>query len=277
MKKIILPVDFSKHSEYALEAAAALAKKHNSQLIVMNMLELSESIFSESSSDRQNEMLFMLASANKEFEEFLDKDYLKGVDVVAMIKHHKVLKEVDEVAKAEGADLIVMGSRGHSNHDGVFTGSNTEKVVRYSETPVLVVKGKNTNIDFDNVVFATDFSEESVPAFKKASKLLKELGSNTSLLHVNTPSAAKFRSTQEIESNVNNFLAKADAKDWSDKINYVADYSIEDGILNHSSKTGAKAIAMTTHGRKGLSHFFGGSISEDVVNHSKLPVLTFKM
>ncbi len=276
MKKIILPVDFSKHSEYALETAAALAKKHDSQLIVMNMLELSESVFSESGQVRQDEMLFMLAAANKEFETFLDKDYLEGVDVVPMIKHHKVLKEVDVIAKEHGADLIVMGSRGHSNHDGIFTGSNTEKVVRYSDTPVLVVKSKLNDVDFDNIVLASDFSEESIPAFKKASKLLNELGSNVSLLHVNLPSV-KFRSSQEIEERVTNFLEKANAKGWTEKINYVSDYSVEDGILNHSKKTKAKAIAMTTHGRKGLSHFFGGSIAEDVVNHSALPILTFKM
>ncbi|WP_298511091.1 universal stress protein [uncultured Kordia sp.] len=276
MKKIILPVDFSKHSEYALETAAALAKKHNSQLIVMNMLELSESIVSNSSSDRQNEMLFNLALANKEFESFLDKEYLEGLDVVPMIKHHKVLKEVDAVAKSEGADLIIMGSRGHSNHDGIFTGSNTEKVVRFSETPVLVVKGKNTDINFDNVVLATDFSEESIPAFQKAAGLLGELASNVSLLHVNVPSN-KFRSSEEIEEKAANFLAKANAENWKDKVNYVADYTVEDGILNHSRRSGAKAIAMTTHGRKGLSHFFGGSVTEDLANHAKLPVLTVKM
>lgn len=276
MKKIILPVDFSMHSEFALETAAILAKKHNSQLIVMNMLELSESVFSESGQVRQDEMLFMLAAANKEFEAFLDKDYLEGVDVVPMIKHHKVLKEVDTIAKEHEADLIIMGSRGHSNHDGIFTGSNTEKVVRYSDTPVLVVKSKLNDADFNNIVLATDFSEESIPAFKKASKLLNELGNNVSLLHVNVPST-KFRSSQEIEEKVTNFLGKADAKEWAEKINYVSDYSVEDGILNHSKKTNAKAIAMTTHGRKGLSHFFGGSIAEDVVNHSALPILTFKM
>ncbi|WP_298902598.1 universal stress protein [uncultured Psychroserpens sp.] len=276
MNKIILPVDFSKHSEYALETAAALARKHNAQLIVMNMLELSESIFSESSSDRQEEMLFMLASANKTFESFLDKDYLSGIDVVPMIKHHKVFKEVDTVAKQEGADLIVMGSRGHSDHDGIFTGSNTEKVVRHSDTPVLVVKSKNTNVDFDNIVLATDFSEDSIPAFQKASNLLNVLGNNVTLLHVNTPHNG-FQSTDEIETKANQFLEKADAKNWKESIKYTSDYSIEDGVLNHSKKTGAHLLAMTTHGRTGLSHFFGGSISEDVVNHAVLPVITFKL
>ena len=46
MKKIKIHVHFSKHSEYALETAAALSKQHHSELFVMHMLELSESILS---------------------------------------------------------------------------------------------------------------------------------------------------------------------------------------------------------------------------------------
>ena len=159
MKKIIIPVDFSKHSEYALETAAALAKQHNAELVVMHMLELSESILTSSSSDRNEETAFMLMVASKKFETFLDKSYLEGVSVTPLIKHHKVLKEVAEVANQIKADLIVIGSRGHSDHDGIFTGSNTEKVVRYSETPVLVVKSKLESVNFNTIVLATDFSE----------------------------------------------------------------------------------------------------------------------
>ncbi|NND11983.1 MAG: universal stress protein, partial [Flavobacteriaceae bacterium] len=36
-------------------------------------------------------------------------------------------------------------------------------------------------------------------------------------------------------------------------------------------------ISVPTHGRKGLAHFFEGSITEDIANHSKLPVMTFKI
>lgn len=79
MKKIIIPVDFSIHSEYALETGAALAKKHNAELIIMHMLELSESLISSSSNARNEETAFMLMLANKRFEEFLDKPYLEGV------------------------------------------------------------------------------------------------------------------------------------------------------------------------------------------------------
>ncbi|MCO4822228.1 MAG: universal stress protein, partial [Flavobacteriaceae bacterium] len=55
------------------------------------------------------------------------------------------------------------------------------------------------------------------------------------------------------------------------------DYSIEKGILNFSQHMDAGLIGMSTHGRKGISHFLNGSISEDLVNHAERPVITFKI
>jgi nucleotide-binding universal stress UspA family protein len=275
MKKIIIPVDFSKHSEFALETAAALAKKHNSELIVMHMLELSESIFSSSSSEKNEETAFMLMVTNKKFESFLDKPYLEGISITPMIKHHKVLKEVDEVARELKADLVVMGSRGHNDHEGIFLGSNTEKVVRHSNVPLLVVKSKPESIDFENIVLATDFSDESIPAAKSAMELLSHLGKKVTLLHVNLPNH-NFLSTDDIEEKVNNFLRLTNHKDWKDNVALVSDYNAEEAILSYADKHKMDAIGMITQGRTGIFHLFGGSISEDLVNHSKLPVFTFK-
>lgn len=276
MKKIIVPVDFSKHSEYAIETAAELAKQHNSELIIMHMLELSESIISTTSTQRNNETAFMLMVANKNFETFLDQPYLEGLTVTPMIKHHKVLKEVSEVAEKVNADLIVIGSRGHSEHDGIFTGSNTEKVVRYSETPVLVVKSKPESVDFNTSVLATNFSIKSVSAVKKALKVLNNLSKKVTLLYVNTPNL-EFLNTDEIEEKVSLFFETSKLKREDLNIDFTADYEVEDGVLNYAKRTNTEVIAMITSGRKGLSHLFGGSISEDVVNHAKLPVVTFKL
>lgn len=276
MKKIIVPVDFSKHSEYALETGAALAKQHNAELVVMHMLEMSESIFSASSEDRGQENAFMLMVANKKFEDFLDQPYLESIRVTPMIKYHKVLKEVAEVADDIKANIIVMGSRGHNEHDGIFTGSNTEKVVRYSNTPVLVVKSKPKAVHFEHIVLATDFSEESIPAVRNAQKLLGKLGKKTTLLHINLPNLG-FLSTNEMDKKIAEFLELARFKETDMNIARISDHNVEDGVLSYAKRQNADAVAMITHGRKGLSHFFGGSISEDIVNHSKLPVVTFKL
>ena len=277
MKKIIVPVDFSDHSNYALESAAILAKKYDAEILALHMLEISETILTKGETDLQAETVFFLKLAEQRFTDFLQQDFLKDVKVTPIVKHFKVFTEVNEVAKEHNADLIVMGSHGSSGLKEIFIGSNTEKVVRHSDVPVLVIKNKPTNLSFENVVFASDFSESTVTPYINATKLFDKLGANLHLIYVNTP-GDNFNSTSEMEQIVVNFLQKADGNlDKLSEVKYISDYTVEKGILNHANVSGANAIAVATHGRKGFTHFLAGSISEDIANHSSLPVVTFKI
>ena len=47
--------------------------------------------------------------------------------------------------------------------------------------------------------------------------------------------------------------------------------------LNFAEDIDAELIALATHGRTGLMHLLSGSIAEDVVNHAKRPVWTFRL
>lgn len=136
MKKIIVPVDFSKHSEYAIESAAILAKRNNSEILAVHMLELSETSFSQSDSNNQLNDLFIMKRAEQQFEDFLNKKFLEGVKVTPIIKRFKVFRELNEIAKSEHADLVIMGSHGTSGMSEIFIGSNTERVVRHSDISV---------------------------------------------------------------------------------------------------------------------------------------------
>ncbi|WP_242158264.1 universal stress protein [Aestuariivivens sediminis] len=277
MKKIIVPVDFSDYSEYALKAAAKLAKTYNAELLVLHMLEMSDIMLTASEGLQSQKALYFFKLAEQKFEDFINKDYLKGVTVTPIVKHFKVFSEVNDVAQKHHADIIVMGSHGASGVKEFFVGSNTERVVRHSEIPVLVVKKDLLEINFEVVVYACNFQEESIASYIKATKLFEKMKSKMYLVHVNLPND-RFKSSIEIERNVTNFLNKADGNlDRLDSVFYVSDYTVEDGILNFSNKVGADLIAMPTHGKKGIAHFFEGSISEDVANHATLPVITFKI
>jgi len=277
MKKIIVPVDFSDHSEYALKAAAKLAQKYNAELLVLHMLEMSDIMLTASEGLQNQKALYFFKLAEQKFEDFIKKDYLEGIKVKPIVKHFKVFSEVNEVALKHHADIIVMGSHGASGVKEFFVGSNTERVVRHSEIPVLVVKKDLTKINFEVVVYACNFQEESIESFIKATKLFEKMKSKVYMVHVNLPND-RFKSTVEIERQVANFLKKADGNlDRLELVNYVSDYTVEDGVLNFSNKVGADLIAMPTHGKKGIAHFFEGSISEDVANHATLPVITFKI
>ncbi|WP_417874805.1 universal stress protein [Xanthomarina gelatinilytica] len=277
MNKIIVPIDFSEHSEYALEAAVKLAKGNDAEIIALHMLEMSDSVLTSTDAEQQQKAVFFLKLAEKRFNEFLDKPYLKEANVTPLVKHFKVFSEVNDVAKDQGADLIVMGSHGTSGLSEIFVGSNTEKVVRHSEVPVLVLKHKFNKDHLKDVVFASDFSAESVAVYQKAKTLFQDFKAKLHLLHVNLPSD-RFRSTNEIDETVSNFLMKAEGNlDKLSQVNFVSDYTVEKGVLNFANKIGADLIAVSTHGRTGIAHFFEGSISEDIANHAVLPVMTFKI
>lgn len=277
MEKVIVPVDFSNHSAWALEVAAGIAKKNNAELLVLHMLELSTGLLTKSNNQHQTTAIFLLKIAEAKFEEFLQKDFLEGLKVTPIVKHFKVFDEVNDVAMEHDADLVVMGSHGTSGSRDIFIGSNTEKVVRNSDVPVFVVKNQIPDLKLDEVVFACDFKYENIRPYLNATKLFKAFESTINLLYVNLPNE-NFRSTTEIDTRVADFLMKADGNlDSMKNVHYQADYSVERGIINFSNKVGADIIAIPTHGRKGIAHFFTGSVGEDVANHSALPVITFKI
>lgn len=277
MKKIIVPIDFSNHSEYALKTAASLAKKHNATVYALHMLDMQEVSLTESENNQHEKAIYFLKLAEKKFKDFLVKDYLEGVKLVPIIKNFKVFSEINAIAEDVKADFIIMGSHGVSGLKEFFVGSNTEKVVRFANLPVLIIKNEMINTDFSDIVVATDFSEESIPAFKNILKSLDFLNARKHILYVNLPNE-EFKTTSEMEALANNFLLKAEGNiDRMINVNYVCDRTVEKGILNFSNAVGADLISVITHGRKGISHIFAGSIAEDIANHSTLPIMTIKI
>lgn len=275
MKKIIVPIDFSEHSSHALHAASLMAKKNDSEIIAVHMLELSEALINKSTAEQQVEAIYFLRLAEQKFEDFLNQDYLAGVKVTPVVKHFKVFAELNDIAKEHDADLVIMGSHGATGAKEFFVGSNTEKVVRNSEVPVLVIKNPIESLEVNTVVFACSLKEETIPAFNKAKQMFNAIGAKLQVLYVNLPNE-HFLSTHEINALSQDFLSKIDGE-LDLPVAYYSDYTVEEGILNYANSINADVIALPTHGRQGLMHFFNGSIGEDVANHAKRPVVTFKI
>ena len=273
MKKIIVPVDFSEKSEHALNVAVSLAKKNNAEILVLHMLELNQVMISSANGAHPEQLVFMLKHAERLLGNFLNKPHFKGVSITPVIKHYKVFSEVNEVAKQHGADLIVMGSQGSDGLAEIFVGSNTEKVVRNADVPVLVIKDKLDDFKINRFVFACDLREDSLGAFQKARNFAKMLEVDIDLVYINTP-GDNFMSSANTNIAISKFLDQANVEM---EVQVYNDHTIDQGIVNYCNATSADLIGISTHGRKGLSHFFLGSIGEDVVNHSKIPVVTFKM
>lgn len=277
MKTILVPVDFSKHSEYALEVAASIAKKQDAEIVVVHMMGLSDSFLTKDEKQEVLNAIYFMKLTKQRFEKFLNKEYLDGIEVIQAVKTHTVFFEINQVASEYQADLIVMGSHGTTGVKEVFIGSNTEKVVRTADIPVLVIKERMENFNINKAVFVTDFDQETVKSYISAKKFFKFFNVQPHILFINIPEI--FMSTREMTLKAKNFMINAgvDTKKIRNDIIFYDDYTAEKGIYNYCREAQIDAIAISTHGRKGIGHFFYGSIGEDIANHASIPVVTFKI
>ncbi|KRD10801.1 universal stress protein UspA [Flavobacterium sp. Root901] len=274
MKRILVPTDFSEHAEHALKVAAQIARKNDSEIIILHMLELphqtNDAIFGGVSIPET--MLFM-QKANETLDNISESSFLDGISVTEMVKMDKPIHGITQVSREHNIDLIVMGSHGSSGFEELLIGSNTEKVVRNSEIPVLVIKKDVSNFDVSNIVFASDFSEESKKPFEKFLNFAKLFDAKIHLVSICTPNS--FKPTHVIEKAIKDFTNSFNLANYNTHI--YNDTNIEKGIINFSNSINADVIGMCTHGRTGFAHFFNGSISEGLVNHAVRPVITFKV
>lgn len=274
MKKILIPTDFSESAEYALKVAAQIAKENDGEIILLHMLELPHQAGDAVGSGHDiPELMFFKSAAIKKLEDLMEEDFLDGINVSEIIQFELTFDGIMKISQKNNVDLIVMGSHGASGFKEMFIGSNAEKVVRNSEVPVLIIKKEQPNFSANNFVFASDFSDEIKKPFEKVVEFANKFDSTLHLVMITTPN--NFKSTPISHEIMNNFAASFKINKFQTHI--YNETNVEKGILNFADSINADLIGMCTHGRKGLSHFFNGSISEDLVNHSSLPVITFKI
>lgn len=274
MNRILVPTDFSEQAENALKVAAMLARKFNAEIYLLHMMEIPmQQIDPINAHSDVPEALFFMRLAHKKFEDLMESDYLQDITVYETVKADITFNEIKEACNEYDIDMIVMGSHGTSGLMEMFVGSNAEKVVRTSDVPVLVIKNEHKSFNINDFVFASDFKNDNRETYKQAVKLAEGFGAKIHLLMVNT--ANKFITSYEAQSRINDFISGQSFDNYT--INIHNDVTIEQGILNFSKDIDADLIGISTHGRQGIAHFLNGSISEDLVNHAKRPVITFKI
>ena len=276
MKKILVPIDFSKEAKYACEVAAQIAKKTKCEIILLHMLDIPGASIDPIDSNNKRggaQAIFFMKTIHKKFQKYKALPFFEGIKITESVKFHKAFNGVIEESKKNNVELIVMGSQGATGLKEMLVGSNTEKVVRHSDIPVLVIKKKVSNFEIKNMIFASDFSKESKKSFKNVLEFANIFKAKLHLLYINT--IHNFESTKDSTKKLEKFVSGIDKNKFT--LNIYNDTTIEEGILNFGKEIEADVIAINTHGRSGLSQLFSESISKELANHALRPIVTFKI
>jgi len=141
--KIFVAVDFSAHSEAALDLAIAVAKAHGGALNVIHAYDLPASVTTAYAVPLpQSVWEGVQAAAAKRVEEALARATAAGVRAVPHLVMGPAADAIVSTAEAQGAELIVLGTRGLTGVKHVILGSVAERVLRTAPCPVLTTKSE---------------------------------------------------------------------------------------------------------------------------------------
>lgn len=150
LDKIVVSVDFSKHSSLAVEEALAITKDKSINLSLLNVYRVPVG-YHKTGKSYDEFATIMKGHAKTDFKEFVKRN-----DFPEDLECHFVLDDDDSpadkifgFASDQNADMIVMGSKGRTGLASLLLGSVAEKVVIYdSEIPLMIVKEKGENMGF---------------------------------------------------------------------------------------------------------------------------------
>ena len=275
MYKILVPVDFSEKSNYAVKMAAKIGKNIEAEIYLLHLVELPSGIVDMGAGSNfsiPESMMYLRKVKEKILD--LKATYFHDDQIVRYsIKFQNPFEGITDYVKKINANLIVMGSKGVSDFEEMIIGSNTEKVVRTSTIPVIVVKADSKKFKFKKLVFALNYDDENKGAFVDFLNFAKQFKTEIHLLKINT--ASSFENSFITKEKIKNFIKDFDLP--KNTIHIHNDESVVKGITNFAKEIEADLIALTTHGRSGLSSLFNSSIAKSVSKSVLRPVITFKI
>ena len=279
MKKILVPTDFSKPAGIATDVAADIARKSGAELTLLHVIE--EAVGNSLNVEGQvtadagwEEKLFnlkLIEKAKKQMAKASEDPKFEGVKLKTVLRVGTPYHGMNKIITEKKVDLVVMGTAGRSDMEQMIIGSNTEKVVRTAGCPVLTVHNKPATKDFKDIVYATSMDKDEEVFSRIVRSTQKIYDSTIHLVRINTPS--NFQRDVLVKKYMQEFAKRLQLKNYT--INVFNDVSEEEGIIYFADSINADLVAMSTHGRTGFAHVLAGSIAEDVVSHSRRPVLTF--
>lgn len=141
-KRILIATDGSDKSSLAAQSGIDLAKALGAEVLALNVINevVVASAVRQLGSDRKEVEDKLMASGQKAVESIKKMGSAAGVKVDALVRMGSPANMVIDIARNEGADLIVMGSHGESGASKLLIGSVVQKVLYWATIPVLVVR-----------------------------------------------------------------------------------------------------------------------------------------
>lgn len=291
MKNILWAYDGSKEAEEALKVTRYFSKLYNSDIYGLYINHVYYPItpnfvyyagYIEEASHKKKILI------DKRFKK-LKADLLKdGIKFSGKVMKGDIDTEISDYSNKIDTGLITVGNTGKDFISKLILGSNTIKVLRNSEKPVLTVPPilKKGKYSIKKILLPVEISEQNYNSLEYALDIAEKTGAHITVLYIlslpHNSNDMPPRVMNEIISGSHNELnkivsnSKEKIKNLSISKKLIVGLSPSTRILNYAKKNSFDLIVMNSHNKGNMERFFLGSVSEDVIRGSSCPVLTVR-
>ena len=295
IKKILVPVDFSRPSIEAVKYATSIAAEFGAELHLVYVHSDDEPGVVSPPMGLLMTCDEAIRSAQKHLRELPAKHEIRFRVDHCHVVCGRPFEEICKLAETIAADLIVLPTRGNSGLKRLVLGSTAERVVRFAKCPVLIPRGKKFRLgaldcehaDFvvAKILVPLDFSQCSLVGLDYAAVLARHFSAKLCLFHAVFPYDRMIApdsignvltATDQLVDVANEQMillkTRTSLRDLEIETRVAVGYPV-DQIVSQTGNDEFNLIISTTHGRAGFTHALIGSVAEHIVRYAECPVL----
>lgn len=305
-RSILVPLDGTQFGEHALAPALAIARRTSARLHLVHVhvssLPVPMDAVPATASLREHELEWAAdrAYVDSVVERIRRRSRVMGVPAEATLLDGPVARSLAEQAVEARVDLVVMSTHGHTGLARLWHHGVAAHLTRRLSVPVLMVRGDGSPADLEH---QPDFQHVLVPlggapwseqVLEHALELGSPFGARYTLLKAVAPPAEPgytLLGTDGAAGQVQLQARRDEALRYLDRVaarlrpraldvetEVVAGSGVAAAIQTFVQRAGSNgarvdAVAMETQGMGGAAHLFTPGVTEQVVAHSRVPVL----
>jgi nucleotide-binding universal stress UspA family protein len=270
MNNIVVAIDFSECSINAFLHALPIAQYCKCDLVLVWV----ETKVTDTEK-HENNLIHHPKDAQKAFESLISKYRYRypWIKISWKIRKGKIYKEITAEAKSSKAMMIIAGTLGAAGFEEFWTGSNATKIISSSSCPVITIWGGiDTTRPLKKILLPIDSAMETRQKAPFTGYLAKQHKAEIHILKLYTSRLKALRQTLDFYTA--QVTAYFDDEKIKYQVNHVACENIADATIAYAAKIDANLISIMTEQETTTANLFLGPYAQQIVNHSRIPVLS---
>ena len=273
---VLVPIDFSEQSLIALKQACHYAKQSGLSVTLLNVIKTSSGFWNVFSEDEKIQFQIKIekklrAEINKIKEKY-------GLDASLILRMGKVIEEIKRVSDYLEPKLTVIGTSSGSSITRKIIGSRALHTIKTSNFPVISIKGKVHSDTCENILLPIDGTKETLQKVDVAIEMAKAYNAKISLVSAIPTKKKKLK--ELVKTKLNDIEARLKEENIACTKEIIDTHDDKDKmafeIIAYAHKMQADLIIIMTQREGGISDFFLGSLAQNIIYSSDIPVLTTK-